>query len=236
MMRYFLIYLSFLCFCQRTNAFPRQADFYIVSISAVKLEQEAVQKVAELTRKGYVAGYLWIPDYPSLSGAPYYSVYVGPYGTQQECEIAVEEYAKRFPGCYGLLVSTRPERVQILGINKVKRQSAGATTSDQPRFIIKEISADPEQMPERQVSILYKGKTIPVGSYHTLIELTPKEDYRRQSVPSTAVAACGGWWAGTGDYFYIILKGDSYYLYKGWLDEQQDDTGHHWTLGKKFAK
>ena len=69
--------------------------------------------------KGYQANYLWIPDYASLSGAKFYSVYIGPFSTQQECEIATEEYRKKDKNAYGLLVSQEPKRVQINGVGKV---------------------------------------------------------------------------------------------------------------------
>ena len=93
--------------------------FYILNIAAVSTYSEAELKAAELKKKGYNAGYLWIPNYESLSGAKFYSVYIGPFSNQKECEIATDKYKKIFPGSYGLLVSQDSKRVQINGIGKV---------------------------------------------------------------------------------------------------------------------
>jgi translation initiation factor IF-1 len=93
--------------------------FYILNIAAVSTSDEAELKAKELKKKGYNAGYLWIPDYASLSGAKFYSVYIGPFTTQYECEVATDKYKKLFPGSYGLLVSQDNKRVQINGIGKV---------------------------------------------------------------------------------------------------------------------
>ncbi|MGV0978838.1 SPOR domain-containing protein [Empedobacter falsenii] len=97
-----------------------ESSFYIVNIVAVKNENEAIKEVKKLENKGYKSDYLWIPDYASLSGAKFYSVYIGPFSTQRECEIATEQYRSINKNVYGLLVSQEKIRVQINGINKVK--------------------------------------------------------------------------------------------------------------------
>ena len=68
---------------------------------------------------GYESDYLWIPDYNPLSGAEYYSVYIGPFFSQYECEEATEAYRQRHPDAYGLLVSQNNVRVRINGIGKI---------------------------------------------------------------------------------------------------------------------
>lgn len=97
----------------------KQDDFYIISVGAVKTEEQARAEVQKLSRRGFDANYLWIPDYPSLSGKPLYSIYLGPYDNQDACEYAVEDAKIDFPGSYGVLVSQRPTRVQITGIGQV---------------------------------------------------------------------------------------------------------------------
>ena len=97
-----------------------QNSFYIVSVEAVTEERDAQDRAMNLRRKGYSANYLWIPDYASLSGAQMYAVYIGPYSTQYECEVATENYRKIQPEAYGLLVNQSRQRVQINGIGKVK--------------------------------------------------------------------------------------------------------------------
>ena len=98
---------------------PSEEDFYILNVSAIKDAVLARKKVDELRSMGYESDYLWIPDYNSLSGAEYYSVYIGPFFSQYECEEATEAYRQRHPDAYGLLVSQDNVRVRINGIGKI---------------------------------------------------------------------------------------------------------------------
>jgi hypothetical protein len=98
----------------------RQQNFYILNVAATKTESDAQRRAASLRSKGYEAGYLWIPDYASLSGAKMYSVYIGPFYQMYDCELATEEYRKDHPDAYGLLVSQNTKRVEIRGIGRVK--------------------------------------------------------------------------------------------------------------------
>jgi len=102
------------------DEYKSNKDCYIVNVSAMKTEESARKKVEKLKNEGYESGFLWIPNFSSLSGAEYYSVFIGPFGTQLECEQATEDYRKINPKAYGLLVSQNPERVEIRGLGKVK--------------------------------------------------------------------------------------------------------------------
>jgi hypothetical protein len=95
-------------------------EFYIINVTATKTETKALSEVKKLKNKGYNAGHLWIPNYKSLSGAKFYSVYIGPFSTQQECEREVEKYRKINSSAYGTLVSQENKRVEIRGSGKVK--------------------------------------------------------------------------------------------------------------------
>jgi hypothetical protein len=98
---------------------PSEEDFYIINVSAIKDAESSRKKVDELRSMGYESDYLWIPDYNSLSGAEYYSVYIGPFFSQYECEEATEAYRHQHPEAYGLLVSQKNVRVRINGIGKI---------------------------------------------------------------------------------------------------------------------
>lgn len=59
----------------------------------------------------------------------------------------------------------------------------------------------------------------------------PMEAFESYQIPKNALSACGGWWAGAGDYYYSIQgKGGSIEVYFGWQDEEQEDDGYHWEL------
>lgn len=107
--------------------------FYIINVAAYNKESQAKAKASELKKNGISSGHLWIPDYASLSGAQLYSVYIGPFFTQYDCEVATEEYRKKHPGAYGVLVSQDRKRVQIYGIGKVTvtpKESTPITIND----------------------------------------------------------------------------------------------------------
>ena len=99
-------------------------DFYIIAEDIASSEEEAKRLVEILEYEGFEkTGYLWIPDYKSLSGAEYYSVFIGPFLTIEECALEVERYRKSNPSAYGLLVSNKStERVEIRGPGKITRR------------------------------------------------------------------------------------------------------------------
>lgn len=104
---------------QGTSGNSTFKPFYITIAVAVNSKNQARSAAADLKRKGYQSGYLWIPDYTSLSGAQSYAVYLGPFATQRACEVATEDYRKIVPSAYGTLVSHGKKRIQINGIGKV---------------------------------------------------------------------------------------------------------------------
>lgn len=60
--------------------------------------------------------------------------------------------------------------------------------------------------------------------------------YADYGMPSTTLAACGGWWAGAGDYLFAVQEGDSVLVFQGWQEEGQTDEGFHYkrVFGKKL--
>lgn len=61
----------------------------------------------------------------------------------------------------------------------------------------------------------------------------PTSNFSQYEIPKTALSACGGWWAGAGDYFYADLKNNKVVVYQGWQDEEQKDEGYHWAAIKR---
>lgn len=57
------------------------------------------------------------------------------------------------------------------------------------------------------------------------IELDNYQDYQ---IPVDALTAAGGWWAGSGDYFYVIKDAGKFVVKQGMMDEMQaaDDYGY----------
>ncbi len=81
------------------------------------------------------------------------------------------------------------------------------------------IGGENEDFPQRQVS-LRLGTASTVLDTIAACQLIERQDYARYGIPAEAVAACGGWWAGSGDYFYAVIdKGDEIVVMRAMEDE-----------------
>lgn len=89
------------------------APFYVINISATANKDEAVKAVKELKAKYGSAGYLWIPDYESLSGKKIFSVFLGPFEYMEDCMKKLGNYRKIMPEAYGICVQHKKERITL---------------------------------------------------------------------------------------------------------------------------
>lgn len=53
------------------------------------------------------------------------------------------------------------------------------------------------------------------------IQVIEKENYQQYEIPTQAIIACGGWWAGAGDYYYVVAKGDQFDVMYATIDESE---------------
>ena len=105
------------------GAYFTDEEFYIIAVDISSSDSDAGNKVDQLKNQGYRSDYLWIPDFKSLSGAEYFSVFIGPFNSLEECAITVESYRKSNPSAYGLLVSNESsKRVEIRGPGRITRK------------------------------------------------------------------------------------------------------------------
>lgn len=86
---------------------------YIICTSACFTEDEAIRRSYQLRRKGYRTGYLWIPDYPSLSGARMFVIYTGPFSSRSKCIEELRKYQRIDRKAYAVLVSHKSKRIDI---------------------------------------------------------------------------------------------------------------------------
>ena len=97
-----------------------------------------------------------------------------------------------------------------------------------PKFIVKNYPENAEGTPSATVSVVFGKTTAKLAKITGNAENIGKSEYPSKGIPAKAIAACGAWWAGAGDYFYIIQKGDSYLVFQGWQSEEQTEKGFHW--------
>lgn len=93
-------------------------DFYMIVLDAAGSEVEAQEKIqeykmADTTGQLKKLGYLWIPDYGSLSGKENFCVFMGPYKTKEEMKTDLNNIYVSSRFWYGKEVkkekSTQPE-------------------------------------------------------------------------------------------------------------------------------
>lgn len=81
--------------------------------------------------------------------------------------------------------------------------------------------------PDKQLTP--QGKVfLKVGARRVLIE--PKSqfefstlgraEYKDYKVPAASLTACAGWFAGAGEYLYVVRRQNSLRVYRRWADEQ----------------
>ncbi len=98
---------------EKTSDKTMKSDFFIISTSATADIKEAVEQVKKLQAEKHSAGYLWMPEYESLSNKELYSVFIGPFTGMDTCIKYLEVYKKTKPDSYAVKVQHNKERVVI---------------------------------------------------------------------------------------------------------------------------
>ena len=99
-------------------------------------------------------------------------------------------------------------------------------------LLCKELRSRDDEAPLSVVSIKIGDQVTPVDSISICDAITPGEN----GVPQNALSACGGWWAGAGDYLYIVAEGNDAVVMAGWQEENQEDEGYHFKELKRFSR
>ncbi len=106
-------------------------------------------------------------------------------------------------------------------------------TAIEASFSCRELSGEETPQPLFEVILEINGNAMVVDSTNAC-EVFAKTDYERYDIPANAISACGGWYAGAGDYYYLVRNQDELSLMQGWQDEGQEDEGFHYVEVKKI--
>lgn len=85
---------------------PNSSSFYFLADSAFRERSHADNQLQTLKSAGYSeAGQFWIPDYPNLSGKPYWQVYVAKFRDSASCDKILRDYQQQNLDAYCALAS-----------------------------------------------------------------------------------------------------------------------------------
>ncbi|MEY4928133.1 MAG: hypothetical protein RI894_2571 [Bacteroidota bacterium] len=106
--------------------------------------------------------------------------------------------------------------------------SPSASKAKTVQLVCDDLDTDPvTEVPHSAVSLLVDGQKTPIDTINGCSTIE-KAEYAQKQIPADAIAACGAWYAGAGDYFYVVLSGGKPVVFKGWQAEEQEDQGFHW--------
>jgi hypothetical protein len=106
-------------------------------------------------------------------------------------------------------------------ISRAAEPASAAEAKEQKIAWVFDIKEDAEGTPRGKVSLSVNGKKTvilekAIGNYAVVEPAT----YKEKKIPAKAVTACGGWWAGSGEDFYVLNEKTGFTVYQRTVDEQ----------------
>ena len=96
-------------------------------------------------------------------------------------------------------------------------------------------SANEADVPEHEVFLQLAESKLKVADILNCETLAP-ESYANYQIPKEAISAVGGWWAGAGDYLYVIEENGKYLVRKGGANEQSEAVDFDYKTIASFPK
>lgn len=107
------------------------------------------------------------------------------------------------------------------------RQEENTSAEDVRLRCEQQSSAGPDA-PDYAVYMLLGSQKTKLANFQACDSI-PEIEYGQYDIPQSAIAAAGGWYAGAGDYLYVMEEDGAAVFYQGWADEAQEDEGFHYT-------
>ncbi|MEO1261630.1 MAG: hypothetical protein AAFZ15_22690 [Bacteroidota bacterium] len=121
-----------------------------------------------------------------------------------------------------------------------RTQEVSTELIEQPADVLllcKEVatSAEEAEMPSYEVFFQLSESKVKVADILNCETITP-DLYKQYQIPKNAISAVGGWWAGAGDYLYIIEEDGNYVIKKGDMDEARETDDYHYKTIVQYTK
>lgn len=89
--------------------------------------------------------------------------------------------------------------------------------------------------PRHEVFVQMGDSRVKVADILNCETLSP-DLFAQYQIPAEALTAVGGWWAGAGDYLYIVQEGEKFVVKQGAMDEQQENLDYGYKTVMAFSK
>lgn len=103
----------------------------------------------------------------------------------------------------------------------------GTSTQIQEISFESEVVSSDEALPQSALYIVVNESKVKIANI-PVCEKIEKSDYERYDIPTNAIIAAGGYWAGAGDYFYALKKGSIVTVMAGMIEEMQLEEGYNY--------
>jgi len=94
--------------------------------------------------------------------------------------------------------------------------------------------------PSYAVYLQVEDRKVKVAEIAVQCEQLEPANFATYDIPGDALSAVGGWWAGMGDYLYVVQEDTALAVYQGFVDDMQEEPGYQYMRigtfdGKRFT-
>ena len=95
----------------------------------------------------------------------------------------------------------------------VTQMASAQSKQVEAKFTFKSYPEDANGMPHSDIFLTFGQKVAKIDKVTGNADLTDRSLFAENKIPKTALSACGSWWAGAGDYFYVVQEKNKLVIY-----------------------
>ncbi len=118
----------------------------------------------------------------------------------------------------------------LLAACQSDQQASNQSTTASAQIVVPQLVCkvvrDPDTHPDTPLSEVYLqvGETAHKVADVSVCLSISKDEYDQYQIPPRAISAVGGWYAGAGDYFYVIEEEDGFRVMHAAVDEMAEGS------------
>lgn len=108
------------------------------------------------------------------------------------------------------------------------KDNGGKMIEDAPKLslVCQSETSTMDGTPAYSVHLMFNDQKIKLAEV-LACEVFKKEDFKKHRMPDNTLQACGGWWAGGGEYFYLYQKRNGNYAVNYGQMYEEKETGKY---------